>query len=75
MSLPPLEIREASTQAIADGIRRYVPAGVGILAIGIPTCVLAAFVHFALGVSSAVTIGASMVPAGIAHIIRSTLLR
>jgi hypothetical protein len=56
VSLAPIEIREASIHAIANGIRRYLPAAVGILVIGVPVCMLAAFAHFVLGAS---TLGAA----------------
>jgi hypothetical protein len=49
------EIREACARAAADGVRLHMPSGVGILVIGIPTCALAAFAHFVLGVSPSVT--------------------
>jgi hypothetical protein len=75
MSLAPLAIREASVEAVADGIERYLPAGVGILVIGIPICVLAAFVHFVLGVSTPVTAGVWTMAATVAQIIRSMGLR
>lgn len=75
MSPAPLAIREASVEAVADGIGRYLPAGVGILVIGIPICVLAAFVHFVLGVSTPMTAGVWTIAATVAQIIRSIGLK
>ena len=48
---PKRGVRDALSSAVADGITRYVPGGVGILAIGIPACSVASFLHFVLGVS------------------------
>lgn len=55
MALAPIEIRQASVDAVADGIRSYLPKAVGILVIGIPICLLAAFAHFILGISTPAT--------------------
>jgi hypothetical protein len=71
VSLAPLEIREASIEAVAAGIERYLPASIGILVIGIPICALTAFVHFVLGVSTPVTAGAGTITAAVLQIVRS----
>jgi hypothetical protein len=52
---PPPKIREAFSNAVADGVRLHVPSTIGILAIGVPTCALASFAHFVLGLSPPVT--------------------
>jgi hypothetical protein len=52
---PTSEICEAFSNAVADGVRLHVPNSIGILAIGIPTCALASFAHFVLGVSPPAT--------------------
>lgn len=52
---PMSEICEAFSNAVADGIRLHVPNSIGILSIGIPTCALASFAHFVLGVSPPAT--------------------
>jgi hypothetical protein len=57
----PIEIRDASVEAIAGGIRQYLPRAIGIFVIGVPICLLATFAHFVLNASSsASTAGASV---------------
>ena len=75
VSLAPLEIREVSIQAVADGIERYLPAGVGVLVIGIPICLIATFAHFVLGISPPLTLGAGTSAQVAGQIIRSILQR
>ena len=55
---PKCSVRDALSGAVAEGITRYVPGGVGILAIGIPACSVASFLHFVLGVSLPATVSA-----------------
>lgn len=38
--------------AVTEGIVRYAPIGVGILAVGLPACAVICLIHFALGVSA-----------------------
>lgn len=71
MSIAPIEIREASVEAIADGIRRYLPGAVGILVIGIPICLLVALAHLVLGFSVPATVGAGTLTTAILQITRS----
>ncbi len=55
---PKRGVRDALSSAVADGITRYVPGGIGILAIGIPACSVASFLHFVLGMSLPATVTA-----------------
>ena len=66
---PKRGLGDAFSDAIAEGMTRYVPGGVGILAIGIPTCALASFAHFVLGLSPPVT-GAAGGAGTIAYAVR-----
>jgi hypothetical protein len=67
---PTCGVRDALSSAVAEGIARYVPGGVGILAIGIPACSLASFLHFVLGVSLPATVTAGAV-ASVGHMLKS----
>jgi hypothetical protein len=71
VSIAPIEIRKASIEAIADGIRRYLPGGISILVIGIPICLLVALAHLVLGFSVPATAGAGTLTTAIVQIIRS----
>lgn len=48
----PDEIRQTVIEGLAEGLRRHLPGAVGLVAQGIPICLLAAFGHFALGMSA-----------------------
>lgn len=59
------EVRRAFRDGVSVGLRDHVPGAVGILAKGIPICLLAAFAHFVLGVSVPGTLlGAGLTGAG-----------
>jgi len=73
--IAPLHVREALVEATADGIRRYLPGGIGILVIGIPACVLATFAHFVLGVSTPAVAEVGTPAAAACQIIRSVVHR
>jgi hypothetical protein len=66
---PKRGLGDAFSDAIAEGMTRYVPGGVGILAIGIPTCALASFARFVLGVSPPAT-GAAGGAGAIAYVLK-----
>ena len=53
---PKRGLGDAFSDAIAGGMTRYVPGGVGILAIGIPACSVVSFLHFVLGMPLTVTV-------------------
>jgi hypothetical protein len=75
VTLAPIEVREASVEAVADGIKRYLPAGIGILVIGLPICVFATFAHFVLGVSTSATAGVGTLASVVHQLIRLRGLR
>jgi hypothetical protein len=50
--LVPTEIRDATVKATAEGIRQYWPTAIGVIVVGLPTCLLASFAHFVLGIST-----------------------
>lgn len=52
----PGPIRSAWVQAMAEGIGLHLPAGVGILARGVPLLALAALAHLVLDVSAPISL-------------------
>lgn len=65
----PGKLRAAFLDATAEGVRRYLPAGVGILARGIPALALAALAHVLLDISAQVSVGSGLAGTGLHEIL------
>jgi hypothetical protein len=58
-------IKLALREGVAEGCREHLPGAVGIVAKGVPACVIVGYVHFGLGVGvSQTAIGTILAGAG-----------
>lgn len=65
MDKAPSDLRAALHDATAEGIRRYLPGGVGILARGIPALALALLAHVLLDLSAQLSLGGGLAGTGL----------